>query len=56
MSAGTSHNTYIMRDQARDTVCKIMHEQSPETLVRHPSWLALGLLLVAVNIVTVTAP
>ena len=56
MSPIPSQNSYIMRDQARDTVRKIMRERPSETLVAHPSWLALGLLLVAVNIVTITAP
>lgn len=51
-----SRNSYIMRDQAHDTVQKIMHERRPDPLITHPSWLALGLLLVAFNIVTITAP
>ena len=56
MSPTCTKNSYIMRDQARDTVHKIMHERRAEPLLTHPSWLALGLLLVAVNIVTITAP
>ena len=49
-------NTYVMRDQAHNTVQNIMREKRTDALITHPSWLALGLLLVAVNIVTVTAP
>ena len=56
MSPIASQNTYIMREQSRNTVQKIMQEQSTDTLVSHPSWLALGLLFVAFNIVTITTP
>ena len=56
MSPSSSKNSYIMCDQARDTVQKIMHERRAEPLLSHPSWLALGLLLIALNIVTITAP
>jgi hypothetical protein len=52
----TSQNSYIMRDQARDTVHQIMHERCAETLLTSPSWLAFVLLLVAFNIITITAP
>ena len=52
----SSQKSYVMCDQARNTVQQIMHERRRETLLPHPSWLALGLLLVAFNIVTVTAP
>jgi hypothetical protein len=53
----TSHQaTYIMHEQARDTVRQIMREQRAVPLVTHPSWLAFGLLLVAFNIITITTP
>lgn len=54
MSATVSRNTYFMREQARDKVHKIMHERGAEPLLVSAFWLALGLLLVAVNIVTIT--
>jgi hypothetical protein len=56
MPPKTSQNSYIMRDQARDTVHQIMHERCAETLLTSPSWLAFALLLVAFNIITITAP
>jgi hypothetical protein len=56
VSPKTSRNTYIMRDQARDTVHQIMHERCAEARLSSPSWLAFALLLVAFNIVTITAP
>ena len=56
MPRTTSQNSYIMRDQARDTVHQIMHERGAETLLTSRSWLAFALLLVAFNIVTITAP
>ena len=56
MSPTSSQNTYVMRDQARDTVHKIMRDRHPDPLLTYPSWLAFGLLLVAFNIVTITAP
>ena len=56
MPPSTSQTSYIMYDQARDKVHGIMQEQRAETLITHPSWLAFGLLLVAINIVTITAP
>jgi hypothetical protein len=45
-----------MRDQAHDTVRKIMRERRPEAALVYPSRLAFGLLLVAFNIITITAP
>ena len=56
MSPIASKSTYIMRDQSRDKVHKIMQDQRTGTLISHPSWLALGLLFLALNIVTITSP
>ena len=56
MPPKTLQNSYIMRDQARDTVRQIMHERCAETRLTAPSWLAFALLVVAFNIVTITAP
>lgn len=56
MSRPSLQRSYIMRDQAHDTVRKIMRERQPETPLIYPSWLAFGLLLVAFNIITITAP
>ncbi|MFT5448463.1 MAG: hypothetical protein ACI9DC_003648 [Gammaproteobacteria bacterium] len=56
MSRPSLQPAYIMRDQAHDTVRKIMRERRPEAPLVYPSWLAFGLLLVAFNIITITAP
>lgn len=55
MYSTTQSPAYIMHDQARDTVRDIMHEQRPLPFVNHPSWLAFGLLFIAVNIITMTS-
>ena len=52
----SSQPSYIMRDQAHDKVRRIMREQRSETPFVYHSWLAFGLLLVAFNIITLTAP
>ena len=56
MPCPSSQPSYIMRDQAHDTVRKIMRERQPESPLVYPSWLAFGLLLVAFNIITITGP
>ena len=56
MSRPSLQPSYIMRDQAHDTVRNIMRERRPEAPLVYPSWLAFGLLLVAFNIITITAP
>lgn len=51
------HPRYVMCDQARDTVREIMREgPPPAVLVSQPSWLALALLVVAFNLIAITAP
>lgn len=54
-----SDTTYVMRDQARDTVHEIMRGPGgpiPGSLLQQPSWLALGLLVVALNILALATP
>lgn len=46
---------YVMFDQTRDKVARIMGERAASDLVARPSWLALGLLVVAFNIIAATS-
>ena len=44
-----------MFDQARNKIGQIMRDGDSPELVTHPSWLALGLLLVAFNIIAASS-
>jgi len=47
---------YVMCDQARDKIRDIMGAGRSPVLVSSPSWLALVLILGALNLLAVTAP
>ena len=46
---------YVMFDQARNKVPQIMREGSTPEMVSRPSWLALGLLVVAFNLIAASS-
>lgn len=46
---------YVMIDQARNKVPQIMRETRAPEMIKHPSWLALGLLVVAFNIIAASS-
>ena len=46
---------YIMTDQVRGKVHQIMDRSPAGALVTHPSWLALALLVAAVNLIAISS-
>lgn len=44
---------YIMRDQAHDTVRDIMRDLPNRDLLTQPAWVAVTLLIVAVNLIAI---
>ena len=54
-SAAMSTPRYVMFEQARDKVPGIMREHRPAAMVTRPSWIALGLLVVAFNIIAASS-
>jgi hypothetical protein len=51
-----STESYVMREQARDTVHRIMRPEAQRQLAPRPAWLGLVLLVAALNMIAMIGP